>query len=493
MITKTTQACDFVIFGAKGDLARRKLLPALYKLEKFEKMHPNTRIIGAGRANWTKEEYIEIVKIAIKNFLKEEINEKIWSKLSSRLHFFNLDVYKELHFIKLKKMLTQTKNIIIYYCAVPPSAFNAIFKGLGKVSLNLFPARIIIEKPLGICLKTCKKINDQISKYFLESQIFRIDHYLGKESILNLFSLRFANLMFFNNWNNKIIDHVQITVSEEVGIENRWNYFDEMGQTRDMVQNHLLQILSIIAMDQPKDISSKHIQNEKINILRALKTIDLNNINTKTVRGQYTSGNIHGKKVPAYLEENGANPKSQTETFVCIKVELKNDKWLNVPFYLRTGKRLAHKYSEIVIVFKNMPINLFKKYNNHVSQNKLIIRLDPNESIKIDFLKKISGLNEIYELTDNRIQSNISVKTDQNQIDTIDAYERLLLETMKGAQSLFVCRKEAEEAWKWIDPIIDAWKQNKKNILQLYAAGTWGPKNSDEIITKDGRHWHKFD
>ncbi|QCI17141.1 glucose-6-phosphate dehydrogenase [Buchnera aphidicola (Aphis helianthi)] len=487
---KINQACDLIIFGAKGDLARRKLLPALYKLEKFNKIHSNTRIIGAGRANWTKEEYIKTVKTAIKNFLNEDINEDIWNKFSLRLHFFNIDVHKELYFIKLKKMLNKTKNVIIYYCAVPPSAFNAIFQGLGKVNLNLLPSRIIIEKPMGICLKTCKKINDQISKYFLESQIFRIDHYLGKESILNLFSLRFSNSFFFNNWNNKVIDHVQITVSEEVGIENRWNYFDEMGQTRDMVQNHLLQILTIIAMNQPRDILPENIRNEKIKILRTLKTINSENINTKTVRGQYTSGNINGKKVPAYIEENGANSTSQTETFVCIKVDLENDQWFGVPFYLRTGKRLAHKYSEIVIVFKKMPINLFTKYNYNLSQNKLIIRLDPNENIKINFLKNLPGLHETYKLENDIIQSHCSKKTNENKID---AYERLLLESMKGVQSLFVCREEVEEAWKWIDPIISAWKQSSKNTLQLYTAGTWGPKNSDKIIMQDGRHWNKFD
>lgn len=490
MTIEITQACDLVIFGTKGDLAKRKLLPALYKLEKFKKIHSNTRIIGAGRANWTKEEYIKIVKSAIKNFLKEEMNEETWKKFSMRLHFFNIDVYKECYFIKLKKILNQTKNIIIYYCAVPPSAFNAIFAGLGKVHLNLFPSRIIIEKPLGLCLKTCIKINDQISKYFLESQIFRIDHYLGKESILNILSLRFANLLFYNNWNNKIIDHVQITVAEEVGIEDRWNYFDEMGQTRDMVQNHLLQILTIIAMNQPRDILSENIRKEKIKILRALKTIDIKNININTAIGQYTSGYINGKKVPSYLEENGANPNSQTETFVCMKVDVQNDQWLGVPFYLRTGKRLTHKYSEIVIVFKTIPSNIFQKYNNNLSTNKLIIRLDPNENIKIDFFKKISGLNEIYQLTNERIQSYSSSQNSENKID---AYERLLLESMKGSQSLFVCREEAEEAWKWIDPIINAWKTTKENNLQLYSAGTWGPKNSDKIILKDGRSWHTFD
>ncbi|QFQ32149.1 glucose-6-phosphate dehydrogenase [Buchnera aphidicola] len=487
---ETIQSCDLVIFGAKGDLAQRKLLPALYKLEECKKIHPETRIIGAGRANWTKEEYIKVVKTAIKKFLINKIDENIWNKLSARLYFLNLDIFKELCFIKLKKILNQTKNITIYYCAVPPSVFNTIFERLGKINLNLFPARIIIEKPLGVCLKTCKAINDQISKYFLESQIFRIDHYLGKESILNLLSLRFANSLFFNNWNNKIIDHVQITVSEQVGVENRWNYFDEMGQTKDMVQNHLLQILTIIAMDQPKNISPESIRNEKIKILRTLRAINIENVNVKTIRGQYTAGNIQGKRVPSYLEENGANLKSQTETFVCIKVDLKNDQWLGTPFYLRTGKRLAEKYSEIVIVFKKMPINLFKDHNDDLSRNKLIIRLDPNENIKIDFLKRISGLSETYQLKNERIQSNLLTNKHQNYID---AYERLLLAAMKGDQSFFVCREEVEEAWKWIDPIIEGWKKNKKSTLELYSAGTWGPKNANKIIMKDGRYWHKFD
>nr|WP_187308557.1 glucose-6-phosphate dehydrogenase [Buchnera aphidicola] len=484
------QACDLVIFGTKGDLARKKLFPALYKLEKFKKIHPNTRIIGAGRANWTQEEYIKTVKESINNFLKEEINENIWNKFSLRLSFFNIDVYEETQFLKLKKILDQTQNISIYYCAVPPNTFNSIFTGLGKVNLNSLPSRIIIEKPLGVCLQTCKKINDQISKYFLEPQIFRIDHYLGKESILNLLSLRFANSLFFNNWSNKTIDHIQITVSEEVGIENRWNYFDGMGQTRDMVQNHLLQILTILAMNQPKNILPENIRNEKIKVLRALQTINLENINKKTVRGQYISGQINGIKVPGYLEEFGANPKSQTETFVSIKADIKNEQWFGVPFYLRTGKRLAHKYSEIVIVFKKMSINLFKEYYYDLSPNKLIIRLDPNENIKINFLKKSPGLSEIYKLKNDSIQLNSSIKTTNNQID---AYERLLLEVMKGVQSLFVCREEVEMAWKWIDPIIESWGKTNKNTLYLYKAGTWGPIKSDEIIINDGRYWNKFD
>lgn len=488
MIIETNQACDLVIFGTKGDLARRKLLPALYKLEKYQKIHPNTRIIGAGRADWNKEDYIKVVKKSIKFFLHEKIDENIWKKLILRLNFFNIDVYKDHDFSRLKKILNEKKNIIIYYCAVPPNTFNAIFTGLGKVNLNSPPSRIIIEKPLGVSLETSKKINNQISNYFLESQIFRIDHYLGKESILNLLALRFSNSFFFHNWNNKIIDHIQITVSEEVGIENRWNYFDQMGQTRDMVQNHLLQILTIIAMDPPKKNTPEDIRYEKLKILRALKKIDKKEINIKTARGQYSSGFINGEKVPSYIQENGANKNSKTETFVSIKVDINNDRWFGVPFYLRTGKRLAYKYSEIVIVFKTISKNLFQEFNKDLSPNKLIIRLEPKESIKIEFLKKVPGIGKEYELKSDKMECNYF----NYSKNFVDAYERLLFESMRGVQSLFVCRDEVEEAWKWIDPIINAWEKTDTNNIQLYTSGTWGPKNSDEIIMRDGRSWETF-
>ncbi|AHG60063.1 glucose-6-phosphate dehydrogenase [Buchnera aphidicola] len=490
MIIEINQACDLVIFGTKGDLAKRKLLPALYKLEKSKKIHDNTRIIGAGRADWNRLEYKKIVKTAIQTFLNEKFDNFIWEKFSTRLYFCNIDVYETLHFFRLKEILQKQKNINIFYCAVPPNTLNSIFKGLGDTSLNSEPARIVLEKPLGICLKTSKLINDQISKYFLESQIFRIDHYLGKESVLNLLALRFANSFFFQNWDNQTIDHIQITVSEEVGIEDRWNYFDKMGQMRDMVQNHLLQILTIIAMDQPKNLTSEDIREKKLNILGALKRIDINNINMKTVRGQYCAGIIKGKKVFSYIEESGSNKSSQTETFVAIKVEINNKKWFGVPFYLRTGKRLSHKYSEIVVVFKKNPINLFKNSHLKLSHNKLIIRLEPNPNIKIDIFNKIPGLKQEYELESSQLEYNHIYQ--KNYKNSIDAYERLLLESMRGIQSLFVSREEVEEAWKWIDPIINAWKEKNKNILQLYISGTWGPKNSDLLLTREGRFWHKF-
>ncbi|QCO70878.1 glucose-6-phosphate dehydrogenase [Buchnera aphidicola] len=490
MIIETNQACDLVIFGAKGDLTKRKLLPALYKLEKSKKIHEHTRIIATGRADWNTQKYIKIVQKEITHFLNEEINNFVWKKLSSRIFFCNIDVYKSSDFFRLKDILNEKKNIIIYYCAVPPNTLDSIFIGLGNANLNLISSRIVLEKPLGICLKTSKKINNQLSKYFLESQIFRIDHYLGKESILNLLALRFANSFFSCNWNNKTIDHIQITVSEEVGIEDRWNYFDTMGQMRDMVQNHLLQILTILTMDEPKDITSESIRHEKVKILRALNPIDISNINKNTVRGQYCSGFIKGKKVPSYSEENGANKNSQTETFIAIKVNLNNNKWSGVPFYLRTGKRLAHKYSEIVVFFKKNPINLFKSSKLELLQNKLIIRLEPNTNIKFDFIHKIPGLEQEYKLENSQMKSNdFYQKYSQN---VIDAYERLLFESMRGIQSLFVCRDEVEEAWKWIDPIIEGWENTKNNPPQLYMSGTWGPKNSDLLLAHDNRYWHEF-
>ncbi|ANZ22533.1 glucose-6-phosphate dehydrogenase [Buchnera aphidicola (Diuraphis noxia)] len=490
MIIETNQACDLVIFGAKGDLSKRKLLPALYKLEKSNRMHKNTRIIGAGRADWNIPEYIKIAKTAIENFLNEKIDSVIWKKFSSRLNFCNIDVYEKLHFIRLQKILDQKKNTIIYYCAMPPHTLNSIFIGLKNANLNPQSSRIILEKPLGSCLKTSKIINNQISQYFSESQIFRIDHYLGKEAILNLLALRFANSFFFHCWNNNVIDHIQITVSEEVGIEGRWSYFDTTGQMKDMVQNHLLQILAIITMEQPKNLTAKNVQNEKLKILRSLKTINEKNISTHTVRGQYSEGYIKGKNVPSYLKEEGANQNSQTETFVAIKVNIENKKWFGVPFYLRTGKRLRYKYSEIVVVFKKIPVNLFKNSNLREFQNKLIIRLEPNENIKIDFLNKMPGLNSEYKLENSQFESNYFSK--KNSKNLIDAYERLLLESMRGKQSLFVSREEIEESWKWIDPIINAWKKTKNSNIQLYQSGTWGPENSNLLLFNDNRVWYEF-
>ena len=486
--TQTVQACDLVIFGAKGDLARRKLLPSLYQLEKAGQINDETKIIGVGRAEWDKATYTQEVDKALKTFMKEEIDQAIWEKLSARLDFCNLDVNESAHFTKLGKMLDQKNRVTVNYFAMPPSTFGAICKGLGQAKLNAKPARVVMEKPLGTSLETSQEINDSVGEYFDESQVFRIDHYLGKETVLNLLALRFANSIFVNNWDNKTIDHVQITVAEEVGIEGRWGYFDQAGQMRDMVQNHLLQVLTMIAMSPPSDLTAASIRDEKIKVLRSLRKIDHTNVREKTVRGQYTAGFVQGKKVPGYLDEEGANKTSSTETFVAIRVDIDNWRWAGVPFYLRTGKRLPAKCSEVVVYFKNPEMNLFKESYTQLPQNKLTIRLQPDEGVDIEILNKVPGLDHKHKLQTTKL--DLSFSETFNESHLADAYERLLLESMRGIQALFVHRDEVEAAWTWVDSIIEAWEKDGESA-KPYQAGTWGPVASVAMITRDGRSWNE--
>ncbi|MFB6421988.1 MAG: glucose-6-phosphate dehydrogenase [Candidatus Malihini olakiniferum] len=490
VVTSTTQACDLVIFGAKGDLACRKLLPSLYQLEKASHIHPDTRIIGVGRASWDKKKYVSMVREALDTYVKESIDEELWQTLSGRLYFFNLDVQDKLGFKGLGKILDQKNRTTINYLAMPPNTFGAICRGLGEAVLNKAHSRVVMEKPLGLDLSSSCDINNQVAECFDERYVYRIDHYLGKETVLNLLALRFANSLFSTNWDYRIIDHVQITVAEEVGIEGRWGYFDQAGQMRDMVQNHLLQILTIIAMSPPSDLSADRIRDEKVKVLRSLRRIDRSNVYETTVRGQYTGGFIRGHKVPGYLEENGANKNSNIETFVAIRVDIDDWRWAGVPFYLRTGKRLPTKRSEVVIYFKNPALNLFHNSYQKLLQNKLIIRLQPDEGVEIQILNKIPGLEHKHRL--QKVKLNLSFSETFNQQHLPDAYERLLLETMRGIQALFVRRDETEEAWKWVDSIIEAWTIND-DTPKPYQAGTWGPMASVTMITRDGRSWNEVE
>ncbi|XBC42603.1 MAG: glucose-6-phosphate dehydrogenase [Buchnera aphidicola (Kaburagia rhusicola ensigallis)] len=484
---ETNTTCYLVIFGAKGDLACRKLLPSLYQLEKIKKLSKNMKIIGVGRANWDKNIYSTVVRKSLEKFMNENIKKNIWNIFSLRLEFCNLDVNNIHSFYELKKMFIKTNHLIINYFAVPPNTFSAICQGLGKINLNLEPTRIIIEKPLGSSLQTSQNINHEISKYFKENQIFRIDHYLGKETILNLLAFRFSNSIFYHNWNNNFIDHIQITIAEKIGVEGRKEYFDNTGQIRDMVQNHLLQILTIITMSPPTDLCSENIQNEKIKVLKSLRPFNKKNIHKKVILGQYSSGIINEKKIPSYLEDIGENIDSKTETFVSMKVNIDNKQWYGVPFYLRTGKRLPKKYSEIVVYFKNIPINIFNHQDGNLPKNKVIISLQPNEGINIQILNKIPGLESNYKLDITNF--NFSYSQHFKKYKLFDAYERLLLESIRGNRSLFVSRDEVELAWHWIDSIFSSFSSQKK-LLHLYPSGTWGPRSSHDMMQKDGYEWN---
>lgn len=490
LLQQIVQACDLVIFGTKGDLARRKLLPSLYQLEKAGQLHAQTRIIGVGRAQWDKSAYTSVVREALETFMPENIDEALWQRLSGRLEFCNLDVNDSEGFSRLGAILDQENRITINYFAMPPDTFGAICQGLGTAKLNTASARVVMEKPLGTSFETSCLINDQVGQYFSEERVYRIDHYLGKETVLNLLALRFANALFVNNWDNRTIDHVEITVAEEVGIEGRWRYFDQAGQMKDMIQSHLLQILCMIAMSPPADLRSDSIRNEKVKVLRSLRRIDSSNVREKVVRGQYTAGFAQGKKVPGYLEEEGANPGSQTETFVAIRVDIDNWRWAGVPFYLRTGKRLPAKCSEVVVHFKKPSLNLFKESWQELPQNKLTIRLQPDEGVDIQILNKVPGLDHKHRLQTTKL--DLSYSQTFNQTHLADAYERLLLETMRGMQALFVRRDEVEEAWKWVDSIIEAW-EGDNDPPKPYQAGSWGPVASVAMITRDGYSWSEFE
>ncbi|MBA6363324.1 glucose-6-phosphate dehydrogenase, partial [Colwellia sp. BRX8-8] len=346
--------------------------------------------------------------------------------------------------------------------------------------------RVVMEKPIGNCLASSKVINDQVSRYFNENQIYRIDHYLGKETVLNLLVLRFANSLFTNNWDRNSIDHVQITVAESVGIEGRWGFYDDAGQMRDMIQNHLLQILSLLAMEPPADLSAESIRVEKLKAVKALAPINRLNVKEKTVRGQYADGYLNGLPVPGYLNEEDANQKSDTETFVAIKAEIDNWRWAGVPFYLRTGKRMPAKHSEIVVQFKPQAHNIFKDSHADLPANKLTIRLQPDEGVELQMMNKIPGIASQMHIQENKLDLSFS-ETYENQ-RVVDAYERLMLEVINGNQSLFVSRDEVEAAWTWADSIIEAWKTSNE-APKAYPAGTWGPVASLSMIARDDRQW----
>ena len=483
---ETQEASEIVIFGALGDLSRRKLLPSLYQLDKAGLLNAQSRIICVARQEHTNESLVEVVKENFANFLSEEMDQEAYDRFLSRLVYQHVNLTDVESYQKLASAVTGGNDTRVYYFSTAPSLFGAICDGLSAAKLITDKDRVVMEKPIGHCLESSKVINDQVARFFKENQTYRIDHYLGKETVLNLLVLRFANSLFTTNWDRNSIDHVQITVAESVGVEGRWGYYDDAGQMRDMVQNHLLQIVSLLAMEPPADLTADSIRDEKLKALKALVPINKNNVKEKTVRGQYSEGFLNGVPVPGYLQEEGANTNSNTESFVAIKAEFDNWRWSGVPFYLRTGKRMPAKHSEIVVHFKAQPHNIFKDSYTDLPANKLTIRLQPDEGVELQIMNKIPGIASQMQIHENKLDLSFSDTYANERV--IDAYERLILEVLNGNQALFVRRDEVEAAWEWADGIIEAWGESNDKP-KPYAAGSWGPVSSISLIARDDRQW----
>ncbi|MBU2964167.1 glucose-6-phosphate dehydrogenase [Amphritea sp. 2_MG-2023] len=484
------RSSDIVIFGAMGDLAQRKLIPALFQLESAELLGQDTRIIGLARSTQDSAAFRKICSDSLSKRVKpEELNTEVVNRFLAKIEY-NIVSFTEVDsYQTLKNTLNSgAERARVFYYATPASLYGAISRNLTKSDCINTNSCVVLEKPIGHNLRSSNEVNDQVAEYFDESQIYRIDHYLGKETVQNLIALRFANPLFGSQWNQSHISHVEITVAEKVGIEGRWGYFDKAGQMRDMVQNHLLQLLCLTAMDPPDDLSADMIRNEKVKVLKALRPITAAMCNTHVVRGRYTKGMVEGNPVPGYMEEEGANPDSNTETFVSIKAEINNWRWAGVPFYLRTGKRLPEKLSQITIHFKPQPHFIFDENQRHLAQNKLIIRLQPEEGISLQILNKDHGLNQGMRLRSEALNLNFSQSFEKSRVP--DAYERLLLKVIQGNQYLFVRRDEVEHAWLWCDQLMEYWKNENKAPLP-YPAGTWGPKAADLMLIKDGNCWYE--
>jgi len=485
---ETFPDCDLVIYGGLGDLSRRKLLISLYRLENGNFLEPGTRIIAVDRLEEDTASYIKIAYQSLQSFLGSPVDEAIWQKLSARLSYQQMDLMNPDEFKIFNDITDSSKRIMVNYFAVAPFLFKAICQGLEQSGVLTETSRMVMEKPIGHDLDSSKEINDVVASVFKESQVYRIDHYLGKETVLNLLALRFANSIFTTNWDHNTIDSVQITVAEEVGIEGRWEYFDQTGQLRDMVQNHLLQILTFVAMEPPVNLEAQSIHNEKIKVLNALRPITLENVNEKTVRGQYSNGFQKGTSVPGYLEEEGANTESTTESFVALRVDIDNWRWAGVPFYLRTGKRLMNKRTEIVINFKQLPHNIFTESYKDLPANKLVIHLQPNEGIDVQMLNKVPGIDENIKLQKTKLDLSFSDTFKNSSL--YGGYEKLVLEAMRGNPTLFISREEIEQAWSWVDSIQDAWAHANEEP-KAYPAGSWGPVASVALLARDGRAWEE--
>ncbi|MEP6342454.1 MAG: glucose-6-phosphate dehydrogenase [Maricaulaceae bacterium] len=478
---------DIIVFGGTGDLSRRKLLPSLYHRFCDQQISDQSRIIGVSRSDLDQAAFRTLAKKSYTEFVsKSDYDQSCWNGFDGLLDYHALDVLAEDgDWAGLAKRLEGPgvdDRVRIFYLAIPPHMFSIVCEGLKKAGLVTPNSRVVLEKPLGRDYATALAINEGVGRVFDENRIYRIDHYLGKETVQNLLVLRFGNILLEPLWNNQAIDHVQITAAESIGVGGRGSYYDKSGALRDMVQNHLLQLLCLTAMEAPASLDADDVRTEKIKVLRALKTLTTETAKTHSVRGQYARGQMDDESVPDYLTDVGAD-LSQTETFVAIKTEIENWRWSGIPIYLRTGKRMSERFSEIVIQFKAVPHSVFGS-ETPLNANRLVIRLQPDEAVQLWLEIKEPGAGGMRLKT---LPLNLSY-ADNFTVRYPDAYERLLMDVVRGNLSLFMRRDEVEAAWKWVDAIHAAWEDSDQR-LELYAAGQDGPREADDLLVKDDRAW----
>ena len=488
MAVQPVDPFDCIVFGATGDLTLRKLLPALYYRFRDGQIPDTARIIGAARSEYDDASFGARAREAIgRHVAKPDVDETLAGRFAGLVRYARGDAAKQGGLSALAALLEgEPDRIRVFYLATSPDLYGPICKNLQACGLVTQNSRVVLEKPIGHDLASAREINDVVGEVFSEAQTFRIDHYLGKETVQNLLALRFANVVFERLWNADVIDHVQITVGETVGVEGRGDYYDHSGALRDMVQNHLMQLLCLLAMEPPISLGADAVRDEKLKVLRSLKPIAPHEVGHVTVRGQYSQGAVDGKAVPGYLADLGEGRTSRTETFVAVKAEIQNWRWHNVPFYLRSGKRLPQKVSEIVVQFRDAPFNVFSREASNLAPNKLIIRLQPEEGMKLELMTKnpeAGGLHLSPTQLDISFEKAFATRYP-------DAYERLLMDSVRGNPTLFMRRDEVEEAWNWVEPIIEAWNDSREPP-RLYPAGSWGPTSAIALIERDGRTWYE--
>jgi glucose-6-phosphate 1-dehydrogenase len=478
------EAFDLVVFGGTGDLALRKLMPALYYRDREGELPPETRVIGLSRKPVSDDAYREIIRAGIERHVASEArDEAVVGRFLGRLRHLALDARSDKGWKDLAAVLAGSPGRArIYYLATSPDLFALIPRRLGEENLITPASRLVLEKPIGRDLKSARAIHDEVCAVFDERQVFRIDHYLGKETVQNLMALRFANALFEPVWSSSAIDHVQITVAETVGVEGRAAYYDAAGALRDVVQNHMMQVLCLLAMEPPRRFAADDVHDEKIKVLKSLRPLTGDEVAKTTVRGQYIAGAIDGGAVPGFVEEIGR--PSDTETYAALKVNIDNWRWAGVPFYLRTGKRLPHRVSEIVVQFRAIPHSIFGSGAGRIEPNRLVMRLQPNEGVELRLMSKDprpGGMRLKATALDLCYAETFKSRWPE-------AYERLLFDVVRGDATLFMRRDEVEAAWAWIDPILAEWRDGEGRVSP-YTAGSWGPPPAVALMARDGRTW----